>query len=100
VLFALLHLDLYRAAFTFALGIALGILRVVTGSLTASVFAHALLNTITFVAAPFTDDPSSGFPEARPGLGAGLLAVGGAASWWSLRRLSLTARAPLPRLDP
>lgn len=98
VLFAVLHLDPYRAAFTFALGIALGILRIVTGSLTACVFAHALLNTITFLAAPFTDDPSQGLPAPRPWLGAALFVVGGTAGAWVLRRLSLTTRARLPRL--
>jgi len=75
-LFALIHWDLYRAAFTFALGIALGILRVRTGSLLAPMLAHALVNTITFVAAPLTDDPAGGLPEPRPMLGLALLAVG------------------------
>jgi hypothetical protein len=34
------------------------------------------VNTITFVAAPFTDDPSGGLPDPRPWLGLALLAVG------------------------
>ncbi len=76
-LFALIHWDLYRAAFTFALGLALGVLRVRTGSLVAPVLAHALVNTITFVAAPLTDDNlAGGLPAPRPGLGLSLLAAG------------------------
>ena len=76
-LFALIHWDLYRAAFTFALGLALGILRVRTGSLRAPMLAHALVNTITFVAAPLTDDNlAGGLPAPRPTLGLSLLSVG------------------------
>jgi len=76
-LFAFIHMDLYRAAFTFTLGLALGILRVRTGSLLAPVLAHALVNTITFVAAPLTDDNlAGGLPAPRPGLGLSLLAAG------------------------
>jgi membrane protease YdiL (CAAX protease family) len=63
-LFALIHLDPYRSAFTFALGLALGVLRLRSGSLLAPVLAHALVNTITFVAAPFTDDTSGGLARA------------------------------------
>jgi membrane protease YdiL (CAAX protease family) len=75
-LFALIHLDPYRSAFTFALGLALGALRVRTGSLLAPVLAHALVNTITFAAAPFTDDPASGLPEPQPMLGLALFVIG------------------------
>jgi len=76
-LFALIHWDLYRAAFTFALGLALGILRVRTGSLGAPILAHALVNTITFVAAPLTEDNlAGGLPPPRPALGLSLLSVG------------------------
>lgn len=76
-LFALIHWDLYRAAFTFALGLALGVLRIRTGSLLAPMLAHALVNTITFVAAPLTDDTlAGGLPAPRPALGLSLLSVG------------------------
>jgi membrane protease YdiL (CAAX protease family) len=75
-LFALIHLDPYRSAFTFALGLALGALRVRTGSLLAPILAHALVNTITFAAAPFTDDPAGGLPQPQPVLGLGLFVTG------------------------
>jgi len=88
-LFALIHWDLYRAAFTFALGLALGVLRVRTGSLLSPVLAHALVNTITFVAAPLTDDPSGGLPEPRPFLGLALFAVGTGVTFLLVRRVSV-----------
>jgi len=77
-LFALIHLDPYRSAFTFALGLALGALRVRTGSLLAPILAHALVNTITFAAAPFTDDPAAGLPAPQPLLGLALFTFGSA----------------------
>jgi membrane protease YdiL (CAAX protease family) len=75
-LFALIHWDLYRAAFTFTLGLALGALRVRTGSLLAPILAHALVNTITFAAAPFTDDPAAGLPPPKPLFGLALFTFG------------------------
>ena len=88
-LFALIHWDLYRAAFTFTLGVALGILRVRTGSLLAPVLAHALVNTITFVAAPFTEDPSGGLPEPRPLLGLAMLAAGTGLTFLLIHRVGV-----------
>ena len=88
-LFALIHWDLYRAAFTFTLGVALGILRVRTGSLLAPVLAHALVNTITFVAAPFTDDPSGGLPAPRPLLGLAMLAAGTGLTFLLIHRVGV-----------
>src|SRR5262249_11525487 len=44
-LFAVIHFDLYRFPFTFAVGIALGLLKQRSGSLWAPVLAHGLLNT-------------------------------------------------------
>jgi membrane protease YdiL (CAAX protease family) len=88
-LFALIHLDAYRSAFTFALGLALGALRLRTGSLLAPVLAHALVNTITFAAAPFTDDPSAGLPAPRPLLGVALLAAGAAFTMLFMRRVGV-----------
>jgi membrane protease YdiL (CAAX protease family) len=82
LLFGCIHLDftagapvLYRVPFAFAVGLGLGALRLLTGSLVSPMLAHATLNTITFVVAPFVDDPNAP-AEARPGLGAALFATG------------------------
>jgi membrane protease YdiL (CAAX protease family) len=88
-LFALIHWDLYRAAFTFTLGLAFGILRLRAGSLLAPILAHALVNTITFVAAPLTDDLSGGLPEPRPRLGLALLAAGVSVTFLLMHRVGV-----------
>jgi membrane protease YdiL (CAAX protease family) len=75
LLFALIH-DAYRMPFTFVIGLGLGMLRVRSGSLVPSVLAHALLNTITFVAAIFFDDPGQDMLDPRPLLGAAMLLGG------------------------
>ena len=54
--FAGLHLDGYRMGFTFLLGLALGWLRLRSGTLLLPLFVHALFNSITFLVAPFADD--------------------------------------------
>jgi membrane protease YdiL (CAAX protease family) len=79
VAFALMHADPYRFAFTFAVGLALGTLRIRTGALWPSIVAHATLNTLTFAAAPWLDDASQPLPDPRPWLGGGLLVLGTAA---------------------
>jgi membrane protease YdiL (CAAX protease family) len=83
LLFGSIHLDftagapvLYRVPFAFAVGLGLGALRLWTGSLVPPMLAHATLNTITFVVAPFVDDPNAP-AESRPLLGAALLVAGG-----------------------
>jgi membrane protease YdiL (CAAX protease family) len=78
--FALRHDDPYRFAFTFAVGAALGTLRLRTGSLWVVILAHGTLNLLTFAAAPWLDDPSQPLPDPKPWLGAGLLLLGGALS--------------------
>lgn len=101
LLFGLVHVDftggsvpsLYRVPFAFAIGAGLAAMRLRTGSLSPPILAHATLNTITFLAAPLTDDPSGGLPDARPLLGASLLLAGAAASGLVLRAL----RALRPR---
>lgn len=76
LLFAGIHMDLYRFPFTFAMGLALGVLRLRTGSMTPGVVSHALLNTITFASAPFLDDPSGKGDDVSPLVAVALLAVG------------------------
>jgi sodium transport system permease protein len=93
-LFALIHWDLYRAAFTFTLGLALGALRVRTGSLLAPILAHAIVNTITLVAAPFTEDPTGGLPPARPLLGLAMLAGGAVFTLLFMRRTGVVDSTP------
>ena len=87
VVFALMHADPYRFAFTFAVGVALGLLRVRTGSLWPSMLAHGTLNLLTFATAPWLDDPSEPLPDPRPWLAAGLLLLGFALSWLVFRKL-------------
>lgn len=94
LLFGLIHLDLvnpgglfYRVPFAFAVGLGLGLLRVRTGSLLPSILAHALLNTITFVAEPLAEDPSAGLPDPRPLLGAALLIPGLAVAALAIKRI-------------
>jgi membrane protease YdiL (CAAX protease family) len=100
-LFALIHLDasaagppvMYRVPFTFAVGIALGALRLRTGSLAGPALAHALLNTITFLTVLLSGDPAR---ETDPGplLGLSLLAGGSLATGLVLRALGRTAFSP------
>ena len=86
VLFAAIH-DPYRMPFTFAVGLGLGMLRVRSGSLVPPILAHALLNTTTFVAAMFFDDPAQDTLDPRPLLGAALLLAGAAASLLAVRAI-------------
>src|SRR2546423_188556 len=76
LLFALMHADLYRLLFAFAVGAALGVVRLRAGALLPCILVHATLNTLTFLAAPLVDDPSEPLPDPRPLLGAALLTAG------------------------
>ena len=99
LVFAGIHLDPYRTVFTLVLGLALGLLRVRTGSLAACIIAHAVLNALTFAVAPFADDPSQGLPPPRPLIGFGLFATGALATAVTLRFLpSLTRPDTTPTL--
>jgi membrane protease YdiL (CAAX protease family) len=86
-LFAVIHFDPYRSLFTFVAGLVLGAMRVRSEILAPSMLAHGLLNTLTFVAAPFLDDPAESLPDPRPLLGALLFAGGLAATALLLRAL-------------
>lgn len=98
LLFAGIHLDLYRFPFTFLAGLGLGLLRARSGSLLCSMLAHAVLNTTTLVLAPYVDDPSPGLPEPRPLLGLGAFLAGGAACTlvWRLMRPAPPAAPDAP----
>ncbi|MBI3932502.1 MAG: CPBP family intramembrane metalloprotease [Acidobacteria bacterium] len=93
LLFGAIHLDFtsgviptaYRVPFACAIGVGLALLRLRTGSLLPPVVAHATLNTITFLVAPWMDDPGQALPDPRPGLGAALLATGVAATALAFR---------------
>jgi len=103
-LFALIHLDAtaggppvtYRVPFTFAVGLALGALRLRTGSLAGPALAHAALNTITFLVVLFSGDPARD-TDPGPLLGLSLLAGGSVATALVLRALGRLALAP--RID-
>lgn len=94
VVFGLMHLDLYRLLFAFAVGLALGVLRLRTGVLVPTILAHATLNTLTFATAPFLDDPAQGLPDPRPLLGAGLLGGGSVATLLLMRTLGPSVDSP------
>jgi membrane protease YdiL (CAAX protease family) len=93
LLFALIHLDPYRFAFTLALGLVLGWLRLSTGSLWPPVVAHLSLNTLTFLVAPFVDDPSQAYTPS-PMLGAACLVSGAAVAWPLLRAMRVSFDSP------
>ncbi len=93
LLFAAIHLDPYRFAFTFALGLVFGLVRLATRSLWPSVVAHLTLNTLTFLVAPFVDDPTQAYtPNA--GLGALCLLAGSAVAWPLLGALTRSVDSP------
>lgn len=87
LLFAVMHFDLYRFVFTFALGLALGAIRLRAAALLPCMIVHATLNTLTFLAAPLVDDPMEPLPDPRPWLGAALLLGGLAVTVVLFRRL-------------
>jgi membrane protease YdiL (CAAX protease family) len=100
-LFALIHIDLtpggppvaYRVPFAFGVGLALGALRLRTGSLAAPALSHALLNAFTFLVVLLADDPAR---ETDPGpiVGLSLLLAGTAATLLVLRALPRAPAAP------
>jgi membrane protease YdiL (CAAX protease family) len=93
VLFALMHFDGLRFAFTLSLGLVFGWLRLATGSLWPSVVAHVSLNTLTFLVAPYVDDPSKAYSPS-PVMGAACLAAGAAVAWPLLRTMRVSFDSP------
>jgi len=92
--FAVIH-DPVRLVFAFALGLALGALRLRTRSLVPPVVAHATLNALTFAVAPLVDDPTQAY-EPRPAVGLACLLVGAALAWPLLRALGPRRAAIAP----
>jgi membrane protease YdiL (CAAX protease family) len=86
-IFAAIHVDLYRFAFTFAMGLIFGTIRLRSGSLLPSVVAHVTLNTLTFLLAPLLDDAAETVYTPHPGLGLACLVTGAASAWPLLRAL-------------
>jgi uncharacterized protein len=86
----------YRVPFTFALGCALGALRLHTGSLVPVIAAHAVLNATTVVIASQFGDVTAPTEPASIGSGAAALGVGFVLTMvfaWGLRRGSPTGTA-------
>jgi membrane protease YdiL (CAAX protease family) len=90
LVFAAMHFDLYRFAFTFAVGAILGVVRLRAEALVPCMLVHGTLNTLTFLAAPLVDDPSGPSPDPRPALGAALLLGGLLVTLFLLRMLRPT----------
>jgi len=93
-LFALIHIDavstgpvFYRLPFACAVGLGLGTLRLLTGSLVPSMVAHAVLNTITFGTVFLSGAASDAVEEPQVVSGLLLLAGGTAATAWLFRSL-------------
>jgi sodium transport system permease protein len=93
-LFALIHIDplgnsvvFYRLPFAFAVGLGLAALRLLTGSLLASMIAHAVLNTITFLTVFLSGAASEAMEEPQVLSGLLFLVGGGAATALLFRAL-------------
>ena len=94
VLFALIHVDtaagspaFHRLPFAFAVGLGLGGLRLLTGSLLPCIVAHAVLNTITFATVFLSGAASEAVDEPQALSGALFLAFGAAMTAWLFRAL-------------
>jgi membrane protease YdiL (CAAX protease family) len=82
LVFAAIHVTPggYRVPFALALGLALGALRLRTGSVLPGIAAHAVLNSITLAIAPFLDTSALEPAPVDIRSALGLLALGGAAA--------------------
>lgn len=102
-LFGAIHVDAmangtavyYRVPFAFFLGMLLAKIRLDTESLWPPMIAHATLNATTFVVVLFSEEQTDMLPDPQPLLALSMILVGGALSWFLLRRL----RAPEPALS-
>jgi membrane protease YdiL (CAAX protease family) len=96
LLFASIHLDPYRFAFTLAIGLVLGVVRLRTGSLWFPIVAHVTLNTLTFLIAPLVDDPTQVTYTPQPVLGVACLIAGTTLAVPLLRALGRSVDSPQP----
>ncbi len=94
-LFALMHWDVYRSTFALAIGLVFGCLRLWTRSLWPCVVAHATLNSLTYLLAPYLDDRSQTYTP-HPVLGLACLVAGAAVALPLVRRLARPGGAGLP----
>jgi membrane protease YdiL (CAAX protease family) len=78
VLFGAIHLSPggYRVPFALLLGLALGALRLRTGSVIPGMIAHGVLNATTLMVAPFIDETAPASPAVPLAQALGLLVVG------------------------
>ena len=104
--FGSIHLDvvgeaimLYRVPFAILIGLGLATLRLRTGSLAATMLAHATVNALTFAAVVAGLDDTSSHESPEAGLAATLLLAGGAAivALLALRRPPHLGRPQQPR---
>jgi membrane protease YdiL (CAAX protease family) len=101
-LFGLIHVEPggYRVPFTFVLGLALGIMRVRTGSILPPAVAHAVLNATTVIVEARMSAPEALAPESAPSAAtAALLALGVAMSALFIVALPRVARVQRGTLE-
>ncbi len=101
LVFACIHIDrtpalaFDRVPFALVMGIALGAIRIRTGSLLPPVLAHATVNTLTFAIAPLVDKPEQAVPQPEPLLGLAFLVAGAIGTVLLLRARTAPRAAPL-----
>jgi sodium transport system permease protein len=102
MLFGLIHVvpGGYRIPFTFVLGLALGLMRLRTGSILPGAVAHAVLNATTVIVEARLSDHEALTPESAPLAAAvGLLALGAAMAALFIAALPRGARAQRGTLE-
>lgn len=88
----------YRVPFALLLGLALGALRLRTGSVAPSIAAHAVLNSITLLATPWIDTPAPAASPTPLAPALGALWVGSVIAIAIIRALPKEPAAESPRL--
>jgi membrane protease YdiL (CAAX protease family) len=101
-LFGLIHFHpgAYRIPFTFVLGLALGLMRLRTGSVLPGAVAHAVLNATTVIVEARLSENEARSPESSPLAAAiGLLALGASLSALFIAALPRDTRAQRGTLE-